>query len=411
MNNANKENLCKLNLALRSCAICGSARKLSIFKQAFSSMSSGSLLTGYDVVTCADCGFCFADGIPKQEVFDEYYAKMSKYEHQDSGGHESTYDLMRFWQMAKFIEPLLPGSDTRILEVGCATGGLLALLKNHGFTHVMGIDPSPSCAATAERLYRIHVTPAKISAIPFAAGTADFIVLAGVLEHIRNLASSLDELVRLLSPTGQLYICVPDASRFAQGEDAPFQEFSVEHINFFGPASLMNLMHSRGLLELACRQEMMEVNFRTTTPVIHIAFQASTVQTPLVVDSETASGLHAYVAQSQKEDSRIHQIISAIAANGESVLVWGTGMHTLRLMQTSQLKNTKIVAFIDSNPHYQGKNINDIPIIAPSHVCDHTEPIVISSRVYQEEIAHEICEDLKLPNRLIRLYDMGSALP
>ena len=137
------------NPALRSCAVCGSIRKLPIFGQSFGAISSGCLLTGYEVVACADCGFCFADGIPEQVVFDEYYAEMSKYEHQESGGHESTYDLARFRQMTAFIEPLLPGPDTRILEIGCATGRLLALLKDHGFTRVTGVDPSPSCAATA----------------------------------------------------------------------------------------------------------------------------------------------------------------------------------------------------------------------------------------------------------------------
>jgi len=397
------------NPALRSCAVCGSIRKLPIFGQSFGAISSGCLLTGYEVVACADCGFCFADGIPEQVVFDEYYAEMSKYEHQESGGHESTYDLARFRQMTAFIEPLLPGPDTRILEIGCATGRLLALLKDHGFTRVTGVDPSPSCAATAERLYGIQVKTAKISAMPFAAGTVDFIVLAGVLEHIRDLATALGELVRLLSPTGRLYVCVPDASRFAQGEDAPFQEFSVEHINFFGPASMTNLMRSHGLSQLACRQEMMQVSFRTTTPVIHAAFQASAARTPLVADGETASGLHAYVAQSRKADDRIQQTVSAIAAGGEPVLVWGAGMHTLRLMQTSSLKDAKIAAFIDSNPHYQGKTIDGIPIIAPGRVRDHAEPIVISSRVYQEEIARAVREDLKLPNQLIRLYDMDSS--
>jgi predicted SAM-dependent methyltransferase len=39
----------------------------------------------------------------------------------------------------------------------------------------------------------------------------------------------------ILAPTGKIYIAVPDASQYINGEDAPFQEFSIEHINFFGP--------------------------------------------------------------------------------------------------------------------------------------------------------------------------------
>jgi len=36
-----------------------------------------------------------------------------------------------------------------------------------------------------------------------------------------------------------VFITVPDASRYAAGDDAPFQEFSLEHINYFGPQSLV----------------------------------------------------------------------------------------------------------------------------------------------------------------------------
>jgi len=68
------------------------------------------------------------------------------------------------------------------------------------------------------------------------------------------------------------------------------------------------------------------------------------------------------------------------------------------------LGEAKIKAFVDSNPRYQGKSLNNVPIISPQALKDMTETILISSRVYQEEIAHQIRGELKLRNEFIKLY-------
>jgi len=51
---------------------------ICLFQQRFSVLSTGSLMDGYDVVICQECGFCFADNIPEQAAFDLYYREMSK---------------------------------------------------------------------------------------------------------------------------------------------------------------------------------------------------------------------------------------------------------------------------------------------------------------------------------------------
>src|SRR6476660_639452 len=84
----------------RPCAICSSTERSQLFRQAFSKLSDGSLLSGYDVVTCSKCGFCFADNIPFQAVFDAYYRDMSKYEKTGQGGQDTIYDRVRFQAMA-----------------------------------------------------------------------------------------------------------------------------------------------------------------------------------------------------------------------------------------------------------------------------------------------------------------------
>ncbi len=59
--------------------------------------------------------------------------------------------------IADLVAPQLPSPAVSILDVGCATGRLLANLRDRGFANVMGLDPSPACAAAAARLYDIDV--------------------------------------------------------------------------------------------------------------------------------------------------------------------------------------------------------------------------------------------------------------
>jgi hypothetical protein len=75
-------------------------------------------------------------------------------------------------------------------------------------------------------------------------------------------AAALPRLSQALADGGQLHIAVPDASRYAEGEDAPFQEFSVEHINFLGPDSPANLLNGYGFRRIFCDQRMLTVNYR-----------------------------------------------------------------------------------------------------------------------------------------------------
>lgn len=391
----------------RSCAVCGSLQRRLLFEQNFSQISNGgSLLSGYHVVVCANCGFCFADYIPEQSAFDAYYRDMSKYEQIERGGQDSLYEQARFRAVAKAVVKHLPSSQVRICEIGCANGQLLALLKDQGFKNVLGIDPSPVCAQTAERLYGIHVLTNTLSNVSLETQAADFLILTGVLEHVRELHAAVQRLWEMLPLGGRVFLAVPDASRYVDGEDAPFQEFSVEHINFFGPESLNNLMYTAKFELVSFEQELLETNYRTTTPIIYGTYQKNNTPMPWTQDTHTEKGLMAYIRKSHQGNDLIRQSISRIVSTRQPIVIWGTGAHTLRLLAASQLGDANIRAFVDSNPKYQGKELNGIPIISPQALDKNSGAIMISSRVYQHEIEEQIRNNLHLDNQIITLYPM-----
>jgi len=392
----------------RTCAVCGNNNTRLLYSQKFSSYSNSGLLKGYDVVTCQSCGFCFADNIPDQNVFDVYYREMSKYEAENRDLKPTEYDMAKFAIIAATIES---NKKTRILEIGCANGDLLSLLKKRGYTNILGADPSPACAKSADQLYGIQVLTNTLSDIKIAEHSVGFLILAGVLEHICDLDSVMIKLKEMLSSDGRIYIAVPDASRYVYGEDAPFQEFSTEHINFFGPISLTNLMHRYGFSQIHLDQITVEPSYQTKIPVISSIYRKGPDLKPdnqFILDKDTELGLDSYISKSSRMDNHIYKSINEIVDSGKSVIVWGAGAFALRLLANSRLSEAKITAFVDSNQHYQGKELNGVPIIAPIDLKKHNESILIATRVYQEEIIHIIRNELNLRNELITFFNVNS---
>src|SRR5689334_19714879 len=104
----------------RACPVCGEMASHSVFSQTFDKLSKAFLLDRYEVVICDRCGAGFADGIPPQSVFENYYRELSKYEYEYSGGMPPDEDRLRSRQIATTIADYIPERTSRILEIGCA---------------------------------------------------------------------------------------------------------------------------------------------------------------------------------------------------------------------------------------------------------------------------------------------------
>ena len=395
--------------APRVCPVCGSNEKKLLFRQDFAAVELATPVTGYDVVVCMSCGAGYADGIPDQRAFDRYYRDMSKYEYHQREGAESEYDQRRLAIIADVIAPHVPRRDARIVDIGCATGRLLANLRERGFPNVVGLDPSPACAVAAKKLYDIEVRTMTLAELGAGTERFDVAILVGVLEHLRDLDEAFAHLRTILNPGGLLYVEVPDATTFADWPNAPYQDFSTEHVNFFAPVSLEHLMLRRGFSRVFLEQNHREQSYRTVMSNVSAVFRREAVAPPGRVelfDDDTEPELTRYIEQCRREDRKLQAKLNALADSARPVLVWGVGTHTTRLMATSRLADANIVAFIESNARYHGKVLHGHPIIAPEQLKAHAEPVLVSSRVFQHEIAAQIRDDLGCPNELILLYDV-----
>jgi SAM-dependent methyltransferase len=386
--------------------VCGGAESNALFRQSFERLDGACLLVGYNVAVCVLCGAAFADDIPEQLAFDEYYRDLSKYEYFDPALAQAPPIEPRFHDAAATIEKFILSPDWRIMEIGSGAGQLLKVLRERGFEHVLGSDPSPGCVGAAERLYGIPGIAGSIFTLAPAERAFDFLILIGVLEHIRDLAGAVKKIHALLRDGGRVYIEVPDASRYAPDADAPFQEFSVEHINFFSPASLANLMRRYGFQAITIERAVRTRNGMACANVFGVFVKSPSAPAPLERDSETEPGLRAYIEGCRAEDARIRSLIEQSLQPGERMAVWGVGAHTLRLLATGGLDPARIDLFVDSSPKYQGKTLSGIAVESPVALERYGGPVLLSSRGFQREILRSARERFGLANRFILLYEV-----
>jgi len=98
--------------------------------------------------------------------------------------------------------------DARILDLGCGTGGNLAMLAKFG--EVIGAELDESAAALARERDVAPIVRGKLpNDLPLDAGAFDCVTLLDVLEHIEDDRATLETVNTLLAPEGLLLITVP----------------------------------------------------------------------------------------------------------------------------------------------------------------------------------------------------------
>ena len=97
----------------------------------------------------------------------------------------------------------------RVLEIGCAHGGFVALLQWAGYKAI-GIEMSPWVAEFARKTFGVEVLTGPVEQQPFAPGSFDVIVMNDVIEHLPDPLQTLRHCAGLLSPGGVFLVQTPE---------------------------------------------------------------------------------------------------------------------------------------------------------------------------------------------------------
>ena len=113
--------------------------------------------------------------------------------------------------IAAVIEKFVPSRDARIFEIGSGSGQLLAALKSLGFTNLLASDPSSGCVRSIQTSFGVPAIAFGMYDADVPGPPFDFLILVGVMEHLRELDLAVARFHELVRPGGRVYLEVPDA--------------------------------------------------------------------------------------------------------------------------------------------------------------------------------------------------------
>jgi len=365
-----------------------------VFHRDFGGMESIVPFSGYDVVQCTRCGAFYADNIGEAMPLMHYYEMMSKYETEAfSVSREALAEYaFAIGFLRRHIAP-----EQSIIDIGCGHGAMLHMLQEQGFRHLTGLEPSEkNCRSITER-WGIRAIQGQLGGTDSSFDPHekfDIVLMEGVLEHLIDVQGNVREALSYLKKDGALYLNVPDLAAFPDCHDL-YQQFSVEHVNFFSLPSMQNLMGAFGMTCVAYD--------RNGYGVFTLWRHASEGIPACTFDQAGTADMRTYLARAEQLAAQMKARLAPYC--GREVYVWAAGTHTAMLYQLGLLDGIQVRAIIDSNANYQGKAIYGVPVIAPQEVAARDPlPIIISSQLAQDAIYIQITERMKLTNEVIRLY-------
>jgi 2-polyprenyl-3-methyl-5-hydroxy-6-metoxy-1,4-benzoquinol methylase len=206
----------------------------------------------FEIWECKNCTLRFTQNIPDKEEIGKYYQSENYISHSDTskGLINNLYHKVRkrtLLQKRNLVESATLRKTGNLLDVGCGTGAFLHTMKNANW-NITGLEPDEAARKKAWELHGIQPDPAE-TFYELPTQSFDAITLWHVLEHVHDLHGYMNQLQKLLHPSGKLFIAVPNYTSYdAQHYKESWAAYDVpRHLYHFSPASMKRLFAIHGL--------------------------------------------------------------------------------------------------------------------------------------------------------------------
>lgn len=254
---------------MADCPLCGSTRREPVATVKERLLGAGET---FAVVRCGGCGLFLTDPRPTK-------AEMARYYPEHYAAYQPTEPapapwlgpglkgVIRRWTLAahygyplagdlggvrraligvvtrplrgRYVEfpPFRPGA--RLVEVGCATGERLALLRSLGWD-VQGVEISAQACRLAKARYGLDVFCGELEEACLPSASVDGVLMAQVIEHVHDPVATLREVRRILRPGGAVVMETPNAASLERRLFGPWwYEWEIpRHLFFFDARTL-----------------------------------------------------------------------------------------------------------------------------------------------------------------------------
>jgi SAM-dependent methyltransferase len=233
------------------CALCGGGR----FKPF---LSCG----GFSYVKCLSCGLAQINPQPEEEEVrrrygeaygEDYlayelaneaaYLRLQELALQDAGFYGLERELMEQGPPERESGKTAAPS---VLDIGCATGALLAKLRDRGW-QAFGVEISPSLAGYARRERKLDIRAGSLEANHFPGESFDAVLASHLIEHLNRPEILVREARRILKEGGRFFVTTPNIAGF---QSRLFREkwrsAIFDHLYLFSAKTLPALLARNG---------------------------------------------------------------------------------------------------------------------------------------------------------------------
>jgi trans-aconitate methyltransferase len=304
-----------------------------------------------------------------------------------------TYNAQKAHYRAIVANTMRAGAtvNTSVLDVGCATGGLMEAFIAAGFTNVEGISLSQAevdcCTAKGLKARCCGVEA-------WLPNTYDLITVSHVLEHVPDVQGFLHNLKRWVKPHGSIYIEVPNALKYVSYFNSICQGFNAEHINHFDLSHLVRACVGMEVYDKSSYESTAEGN--QLYPVIWVLAHPHA--------SNVCEAISAYALKLNTQIATMKEHLHAELKGVSALAIWGMGQTTRLLVPAGIIPaGVEILWATDSNPVYHWNNFEDAIVYPPDQFFPPKNvPILVCSQLSKDAVIKCI-KELDLTNRIITL--------
>jgi 2-polyprenyl-3-methyl-5-hydroxy-6-metoxy-1,4-benzoquinol methylase len=181
---------------------------------------------------CRACGTLVSQAAFDSALYDEDYWLSRQTERHGLPDIRSRARLDLPERCAYWLRHLLSHRlpPARVLEVGCAHGGYVALMGWAGYDAV-GTELSPEVARLAHELFGVKVLAGQVEKHALEAESLDVIVLNDVIEHLPDPIATMSHCAKLLNKDGFFVIQTPEyKEHLSYGELVATRDLFLKHM-------------------------------------------------------------------------------------------------------------------------------------------------------------------------------------
>jgi len=212
---------------------------------------------GFSFVRCESCGLVQRN---PQPVKDEIIARYADIYGNDYLSYEleNEASFLRLQQLAlkdagfPDLEKKLLSRNSgfintapAILDIGCATGAVLAYLKERGW-RVTGVEISPG-AEYGRKTRNLDIRSIPLEENNFPPECFDVVLASHLIEHLNNPRAFLSEINRILKNGGYVFITTPNIGGFqSRVFGSRWRSAIFDHLYLFSAWTLIQMLKSAG---------------------------------------------------------------------------------------------------------------------------------------------------------------------